>query len=435
MRPPRRVVATAWAVAASVSLVLLPSALASPPSDDDLRRQQQQLEQQEEASREALDDTTAAASAAQAALDEVTARQPAAEAELVAAQQAVVEARARDAELASQLQAAEQEEAAAAAALEAGASQIEETEASISRIAAQAYRSGGMNTGLAVALDATSPEEFTDRYVMVDVALRSQSGALSRLQEQRAVQTNQGARLEAVRAEVAELRAQAAENLELTEQAEQEAEDRKAELDALAVERAAAVAVLEQEKAKHAQEVAAYEAANGEIEGELRRRAEEREAARRAAEEAARAAGRTPPPPPALTSSNGVLGAPLRSVLVTSPFGYRIHPVYGVRRLHAGADMRAACGTPVYAAEDGEVVRAGVGSGYGNLVVVDHGTLAGRSVATAYAHLSRFAVGPGADVQRGQLIAYSGSTGVGTACHLHFEVRVSGAAENPVPWL
>lgn len=139
---------------------------------------------------------------------------------------------------------------------------------------------------------------------------------------------------------------------------------------------------------------------------------------------------------PPVTSKAGVLGSPLKGgYTVTSPFGYRVHPVYGVRRLHSGTDMRAACGTPVYASEAGEVVRAGPSSGYGNLIVVDHGTVAGRAVATAYAHNSRFAAGPGDTVERGQLIAYSGSTGVGTACHLHFEVRVNGAAENAVPWL
>ena len=113
---------------------------------------------------------------------------------------------------------------------------------------------------------------------------------------------------------------------------------------------------------------------------------------------------------------------------MTSPFGYRIHPVYGVRRLHTGTDMRAACGTPVYASESGEVLRAGVSSGYGNLVVIDHGTVAGRPVSTAYAHNSRFTVGAGDSVKRGQQVAWSGSTGVGTACHVHFEVRVNGSA-------
>ncbi len=430
--------ATTATLAAALALVVLPpvAAPAAGAGDSDLRQRQEQLRDAEAASREELDETTAEAIAAQAALEEVIARQPAAQAELEQAQADVARARARDAELAAELAAAEEEEVAAAQALAAGEGQIAATQSTLARITAQAYRSGGMNTGLALALDATSPQEFTDRYVMVDVALRSQAGALSRLQEQRAVRTNQRARLEAVRVRVAALREEARVNLVRTRAAERAAEERKVELDALAVSRAQALATLEAEKAKYTQQIEQAQADEAAIETELRTRAEAREAARRAAAEAASRAGRTPAAPPELTDTDGVLASPLGGgFTVTSPFGYRIHPVYGVRRLHAGTDMRAACGTPVYAAEDGEVVRAGVGSGYGNLVVIDHDTVAGRSVATTSAHLSRFAVGVGESVSRGDLIAYSGSTGVGTACHLHFEVRVSGVAEDAVPWL
>ena len=80
-------------------------------------------------------------------------------------------------------------------------------------------------------------------------------------------------------------------------------------------------------------------------------------------------------------------------------------------------------------------MRAGPGTGYGSIMVIDHGTVAGQPVATAYAHLSRFVAAVGARVQRGQLVAYSGSTGVGTACHLHFEVRVDGTAVDAMGWL
>lgn len=425
--------------ALAATLVLATAPLAQPAAgagDRDLRQRQQQLREAEQAGKEELDATTADAVAAQAALDEVTSRQPAAQRELERAQAAVVKARARDAELASELAAAEQEALAAADALAAGEGAITTTETSLSQIAAQAYRSGGMNTGLALALDATSPQEFTDRYVMVDVALRAQAGALSKLQEQRAVQVNQRARLDAVRERVEALRIEAAANLERTEAAEEDAEERKAELDALAASRAAALATLEAEKAKYASLIAQAQSESDGITAELRRRAEEAEAKRRAEADAARRAGQTPKADPQISNSNGTLGSPLKGgFVVTSPFGYRVHPVYGVRRLHAGTDMRAACGTPVYAAEGGEVVRAGISSGYGNLVVLDNGTVAGRPVSTAYAHLSRFAVGVGASVERGQLIAWSGNSGVGTACHLHFEVRVSGTAENALGWL
>ena len=130
-------------------------------------------------------------------------------------------------------------------------------------------------------------------------------------------------------------------------------------------------------------------------------------------------------------SGRGVLAYPLASPVVTSPFGYRMHPIYGDRRLHAGIDFKAATGTPVYAAAGGVVIFSGFKTGYGNTIVIDHG----GSLATLYAHNSALAVGNGATVRRGQRIASAGSTGNSTGPHVHFEVRVSGTPVDPMRYL
>jgi murein DD-endopeptidase MepM/ murein hydrolase activator NlpD len=109
---------------------------------------------------------------------------------------------------------------------------------------------------------------------------------------------------------------------------------------------------------------------------------------------------------------------------VVSPFGWR----WG--RMHEGVDIAAGYGTPVVAAASGAVISAGWMGGYGNLVVVDHG----GGIATAYAHLSSFAVGGGA-VSQGQTLGYIGCTGHCYGPHLHFEVRVNGAAVDPLGYL
>jgi murein DD-endopeptidase MepM/ murein hydrolase activator NlpD len=127
----------------------------------------------------------------------------------------------------------------------------------------------------------------------------------------------------------------------------------------------------------------------------------------------------------------GMLRVPLRGARLTSPFGLRVHPIYGTTRLHAGMDLAAPSGTPVKAAADAVVVRAGVHGGFGNLVVLDHG----GALATLYGHLSRIDVRPGDLVQRGDPIGAVGSTGASTGPHLHFEVRVSGAPVDPMPYL
>lgn len=112
---------------------------------------------------------------------------------------------------------------------------------------------------------------------------------------------------------------------------------------------------------------------------------------------------------------------------VTSPFGYRIHPIFGTRKLHTGWDMSASAGSPIVAAADGVVVSAGVRGGYGNATVIDHG----GGLATLYAHQSSMAVSSGQSVSQGQVIGYVGCTGYCTGAHLHFEVRVGGAPVDP----
>lgn len=117
--------------------------------------------------------------------------------------------------------------------------------------------------------------------------------------------------------------------------------------------------------------------------------------------------------------------------LVTSPYGYRIHPVTGRSRFHAGIDIGAAYGTSILAANDGVVIVAGYNAGgYGNYVVINHG----GGYSTLYAHCSSLLVSVGQKVSRGQVIAKCGSTGMSTGPHIHFEVQVNGATTNPMQY-
>jgi murein DD-endopeptidase MepM/ murein hydrolase activator NlpD len=121
---------------------------------------------------------------------------------------------------------------------------------------------------------------------------------------------------------------------------------------------------------------------------------------------------------------NGTLAWPV-SGPVTSGFG----PRWG--RMHEGIDIAVPTGTPVGAAAAGTIIYAGWLGGYGNLVVVDHG----GGLSTAYAHNSSFTVGVGSPVERGTVVAYSGNTGASSGPHVHFEVRVNGAATDPLGYL
>ncbi len=116
---------------------------------------------------------------------------------------------------------------------------------------------------------------------------------------------------------------------------------------------------------------------------------------------------------------------------MTSPYGYRTHPIFGDTRLHTGIDIGAGYGAPVIAADAGTVIFAGVMSGYGNAIVIDHG----GGLATTYNHLASFTVSSGQVVSRGSQIASVGCTGYCTGPHLHFEVRVDGSPVDPMPYL
>jgi len=116
---------------------------------------------------------------------------------------------------------------------------------------------------------------------------------------------------------------------------------------------------------------------------------------------------------------------------LTSAYGWRTHPIFGDQRLHTGVDIAAGYGSAVVAADDGVVTYAGAMSGYGNVIVVDHG----GGLATTYNHLSAFSVGSGQAVGRGAPIGGVGCSGYCTGPHLHFEVRVNGSPVDPMPYL
>lgn len=118
---------------------------------------------------------------------------------------------------------------------------------------------------------------------------------------------------------------------------------------------------------------------------------------------------------------------------ITSNYGYRLHPIYNTYKLHSGIDIGAGSGSAIVAAESGTVILSSYGynGGYGNYIIINHG----NGLTTRYAHCSSLNVSVGQKVTRGQVIAAVGSTGASTGPHLHFEVRINGASQNPVNYL
>lgn len=120
---------------------------------------------------------------------------------------------------------------------------------------------------------------------------------------------------------------------------------------------------------------------------------------------------------------------------VSSWWGPRLHPILRYTRLHGGLDIGGACGQPIWAAHSGIVTHVGSSSSSGNNVRISHGKRDGKHLESSYLHMSSFSVKQGQRVTKGQVIGAVGSTGLSTACHLHFTVYVDGNNVDPVPFL
>lgn len=110
----------------------------------------------------------------------------------------------------------------------------------------------------------------------------------------------------------------------------------------------------------------------------------------------------------------------------------RVHPVLGYSKLHDGTDFAAGCGAPIRAAADGVVSERYFNAGYGNRLMIDHGSKGGTYVTTGYNHATSYTVSVGDHVSQGQVVGYVGTTGYSTGCHLHLMVWENGSVTNPM---
>lgn len=263
---------------------------------------------------------------------------------------------------------------------------------------------------LDVVVGSKDFSDFANRMEMLKRILQSDMDLINTIKTEREEIASKKAKLEEDRAKVLELEKVAQEKQNLINQ-------KKAERQAV-LERA----MNDRDTAERAYNE--LMASSASITAMLQQRAAERAAAAAAASQSGGGGGAT------WVQGTGQLAAPVNAP-ITSDFGWRIHPIYGTRRLHAGTDFGVDEGTPVHAADGGVVVEAGWISGYGYTVIIDHG----NGMSTLYAHNSDVAVSPGQTVSKGQVVSYSGNTGGSTGPHLHFEVRINGEPTDPMGYL
>lgn len=212
---------------------------------------------------------------------------------------------------------------------------------------------------------------------------------------------------------------------------EAQARQQRLALDGLATQRKRLLEAADAERAQVQGEVAQLDemsdAEEAALEQLIREKQAEEEARREQARRAARLAGIELPPEP---GAPGQLLWPV-SGPITSPFGWRMHPVYHRMILHKGIDIAVPTGTPVAAAADGRVIVASYQGDCGNMVAIDHH----GGLSTFYCHMSQLFVSVGQDVQRGQAIGAAGATGDATGPHVHFQVMQNGNPVDPMGYL
>lgn len=120
---------------------------------------------------------------------------------------------------------------------------------------------------------------------------------------------------------------------------------------------------------------------------------------------------------------------------ITSPFGYRTHPIFNSRSFHSGVDIGGPNLGAIRASNSGKVIYSGWYGGYGKVVILEHGIVNGKPITTLYAHMNSIAVTNGQRVTKGQTLGYEGTTGYSTGPHCHFEVRVNGQPNNPLNYI
>lgn len=120
---------------------------------------------------------------------------------------------------------------------------------------------------------------------------------------------------------------------------------------------------------------------------------------------------------------------------ITSPFGWRTHPIFNSRSFHSGIDIGGPNYGEIRASNSGKVIYSGWYGGYGKVVILEHGIVNGKPITTLYAHMSSVLVSNGQRVNKGQVIGKEGTTGYSTGPHCHFEVRVNGQPNNPLNYI
>ena len=403
--------------AACATLLVGVSAIAPQASaDDKLRDRQRHVQGQVRGAQGDLEESSKALAGAARALTKARAALGAAQRRLTVAQRNLDAAVRVDALMQARLQAAEQRLAQARTALEQARARVVSQRAAIGGLAASNYANGDPSLmGLSVMLNSQNPEDVTSQMNTVDSLMSRQTTMLAGLKRARAQMVLQEASVEKAKQVVAVQRESARANLVKRQSLESTAAAARSEVATHVARMRAAQVVAARARRTDLVQLRTLKKQEDRIRQQIIERARRQKGGFRG-------------------DSGGFLARPVPGG-VTSPFGWRRHPIYGYWGLHDGTDFHAPCGTPERAAGAGTVISRSWSNVYGNRLYLDLGKVNGKNMTVVYNHLTSYAVGDGARVRRGQTIGYAGTTGWSTACHLHFTVLLNGNPVNPMNYL
>lgn len=434
LRPPLSLLAAAAILAAGMLTGPLSPASAEGSKDDKIA-ERAEVDQQLEDLRIELNDVNDDLADTYLALAETELLIPQAQQDLEDARVALGEAQEEDRKVGERLTEAEEEERRLSGEVETGQEEVDRSDDELATVALSAYKGGGMPSPSSVYVGNSSPQDAVDRSMNYRLTMASQGTRLDALRTDQSVTENSAERLSAVREEIKQLKIDAEDALERTRVAEEEATEAKNELDALYETQKTQRDDLEAKKTKYEGDQKSLETRSSTLDDEIEELAEqerEREEKLKAQQQQKSSGGSAPVAGSANTGGGWVYPVNAR---LNSNFGWRVHPIYGTKKLHAGVDFPVACGVPVGAAHSGRVIARTHNSGAGNKLIVSHGIMNGRLVTTSYHHLQGFAKPVGAQVSAGETVGYVGTTGSSTGCHLHFETHEDGNAVNPAKFL
>jgi len=398
---------------------------------DDLKDRQHEVQSQIEQAQEEAESASKAVNRAKADLAN-------AESQLASAQSAYAGAQAHAADVQAQLEAAQAQDAQMQAALAvaqaelaqaradvvAGQAALDAQQAQVKDTVVEVYQEGSPEllawTGY---LQSQTPDDLIRKMEYSDTLMEDQNAVFEQLHAAEVALRDQRAQVRAAEEaadEQADLAAQQLANVErLSDEAAAAAND------ALLAQNQVTLTVAAREKAQRKAE----RARRHDLEELAKLKKQEQKIKQQiiAAAAADHSTGY-------VGNDDGFLMPPVDGS-VTSPFGYRVHPIYHYWGLHDGTDFGVSCGEGMRAAADGKVISRYYSSVYGNRLYVDVGKVNGHNLTVVYNHATSYRVSVGDHVTRGETVGYVGSTGWSTGCHLHFTVLQDGTAVDPMKYL